>query len=165
MSWGADAQYTRLVAEHGTALLRLAVLLTGNRFDGEDALQDALVKVAASWTRTRPTKALPYLKRAVANASFDLIRRRRETAVEEVPERAQLERGFLRYEQDVAFFALVDALPDGQRRVLILRYFADLDDRAIAETLDITPETVRSQAHRGLAKLRADLAVTAGGAS
>jgi hypothetical protein len=39
-TWRADARYTRLVQEHGSALLRLAVMLTGNRHDAEDAVQD-----------------------------------------------------------------------------------------------------------------------------
>lgn len=159
-SWAADAQYTRLVEQHGTALLRLAVLLTGNRFDGEDALQEALIRVAASWERARPAKALAYLKRSVANECFDLIRRRREISVADVPDTPVHERRFLRHEEDQQFFALVDQLPDRQRSTLILRYFADLDDRSIAEILDCSPETVRSQAHRGLEKLRIATAAT-----
>ena len=153
-AWGGDAQYTRLVEQHGTALLRLAVLLTGNRFDGEDALQEALLSVAASWQRTRPQKALAYLKKSVANASFDLLKKRREISVAEVPDTLVHERRFLKYEDDQQFFALVNTLPEGQRNTLILRYFSDLDDRAIADILGVTPETVRSQAHRGLEKLR-----------
>jgi RNA polymerase sigma factor (sigma-70 family) len=137
-------------------------LLTGSRHDGEDALQDALLSVASSWERTRPRHALAYLRRAVANASFDLLHMRRDVLVAEVPDRATDDRGFLRYEEDRRFFALVDNLPDRQRSTLILRYFADLDDRAIAELLGVSPETVRSQAHRGLEKLRSAMSVPGG---
>ena len=156
-AWGADAQYTRLVEQHGTALLRLAVLLTGNRFDGEDALQEALISVAGSWKRTRPQQAVAYLKKSVANACFDLMKKRRDISVSDVPDSPVHDRRFLKYEDDQQFFALVNTLPEGQRSTLILRYFADLDDRAIAEILGVTPETVRSQAHRGLEKLRASV--------
>jgi DNA-directed RNA polymerase specialized sigma24 family protein len=42
-----------------------------------------------------------------------------------------------------------------QRATLILRYHADFDDRTIAATLGCSVETVRSQAHHAIAKLRA----------
>jgi RNA polymerase sigma factor (sigma-70 family) len=66
------------------------------------------------------------------------------------------ELGFLRLEQDREFFALVQALPPQQRAVIVLRYYAGQDDRTIAATLGCSPSTVRSQATRALAKLRAD---------
>lgn len=47
------------------------------------------------------------------------------------------------------------ALPPRQRAAVVLRHWLDLDAAASAELLGCTPETVRSQAHRGLMKLRA----------
>ena len=41
--------------------------------------------------------------------------------------------------------------------VLVLRYYLDLSEREIAETLGIAPGSVKSHAHRGLAKLRTAL--------
>ena len=41
-----------------------------------------------------------------------------------------------------------------RRAVLVLRYYEDLPDARIAELMDCTPGTVRSQAARGLAALR-----------
>jgi RNA polymerase sigma factor (sigma-70 family) len=153
-TWGADARLTRVVERHGTALLRLAVLLTGSRYDGEDAFQNAIVAVAQSWQRTGPREALPYLRRAVVNECFHLHRGRREVATDAVPARMFHEPGFLRHEEDQNFFRHLVDLPEKQRATLVLRYFADLDDRTIAEMLDCSVETVRSQASRALAKLR-----------
>jgi RNA polymerase sigma factor (sigma-70 family) len=153
-AWGADAQLTRTVEQHGTALLRLAVLLTGNRHDGEDALQNAIIAVAGSWRRTRPRAALAYLRRAVANECFHVHRGRDEVIMPDVPERMFHDHAFLRYEDDQRFFALLANLPEKQRATLILRYFADLDDHVIGEILECSVETVRSQASRAIAKLR-----------
>jgi RNA polymerase sigma factor (sigma-70 family) len=45
-------------------------------------------------------------------------------------------------------------LPERQRETLVLRYYADLDDIQISKILGVSRETVRSQAMRGLDKLR-----------
>jgi RNA polymerase sigma factor (sigma-70 family) len=50
---------------------------------------------------------------------------------------------------------LVRDLPPKQRAVLVLRYLFDLGDAEIAETLGIGLSTVRTQAMRALAALRA----------
>lgn len=158
-AWGADARYTRLVERHATTLLHLAMLLTGNRFDAEDVVQDVLISVAAKWRVSEPTSTLAYLKRAVANRSIDVIRKRREIPTEHFPDSLVEERGFLRHEDDERFFELVRALPDRQRATVILRYSADLDDHTIAKLLGVSVETVRSQAKHALTKLRAEHAV------
>jgi RNA polymerase sigma factor (sigma-70 family) len=49
---------------------------------------------------------------------------------------------------------LVRALPRRQRAVVVLRYFADLSEAQIAETLDCSVGTVKSQHAKALATLR-----------
>jgi RNA polymerase sigma factor (sigma-70 family) len=153
--WGADANYTRLIGEHGGALLHLAILLTGNRHDAEDIVQDAVISVASSWQKTRPRAVYAYLKRAVSNRAIDYLRARKEIPSESILETAVEDYGFLAYDDDRRFFAIVNTLPVRQRATLILRYHADFDDRTIAATLGCSVETVRSQAHHAIAKLRA----------
>jgi RNA polymerase sigma factor (sigma-70 family) len=51
--------------------------------------------------------------------------------------------------------AAVDRLPQRQREVLILRYFLDLSEAEIAETLKISRGSVKSHSSRGIAALRA----------
>jgi RNA polymerase sigma factor (sigma-70 family) len=153
-TWGADANYTRLITQHGGALLHLAILLTGNRHDAEDIVQDAVISVASSWSKTRPRSVFAYLKRAVTNRAIDYLRARKEIPSDSILETAVEEFGFLRHEEDRQFFAIVNILPMRQRATLILRYYADMDDRSIAEALGCSVQTVRSQAHHAIAKLR-----------
>jgi len=157
-AWGADARYTRLVEEHGRGLLHLAILLTGNRHDAEDVVQDVLISVASAWPVMRP---LAYLKRSVANRSVDIMRKRREVVTDTVPDTPYDDAGLLRHEEDKRFFELLQDLPDRQRETLVLRYHADLSNAAIAKILGCSVETVRSQAHHALAKLRASESVLA----
>jgi RNA polymerase sigma factor (sigma-70 family) len=44
-------------------------------------------------------------------------------------------------------------LPDRQREVLVLRFYLDEPEAEIARVMGISPSTVRSTAHRGLAAL------------
>ena len=53
-----------------------------------------------------------------------------------------------------AVLAALASLPDRQREVLVLRYYADLSEAAIADALGISPGTVKAHASRGLAALR-----------
>lgn len=153
--WAADARYLQLVEQHSAALMRLAVLLTGDRYDAEDAVQDVLIDVAQAWPRVRRDTASAYLRKALVHRVLDGHRRRRETPVESVPERPMMDGRLLRLEEDRAFVARVQDLPPQQKAVIVLRYYADLPDQEIARALHCSRATVRSQAHRALAKLRA----------
>jgi RNA polymerase sigma-70 factor (sigma-E family) len=52
---------------------------------------------------------------------------------------------------------VIDALPFRQRAVVVLRYYDDQSEEAIAEILGCRPGTVKSLAHRALARLRKEL--------
>ncbi|MFD8652601.1 RNA polymerase sigma factor, partial [Streptomyces mirabilis] len=51
----------------------------------------------------------------------------------------------------------LDELPDAQRQVLVLRFYADLSVRGIAEELGIPEGTVKSRLHSAVRALRARL--------
>src|SRR5262245_63163291 len=53
-----------------------------------------------------------------------------------------------------AVWRLIVRLPPKQRSTIVLRYYEDLDDVAIAEILGCSPVTVRTHAMRALAALR-----------
>ena len=54
----------------------------------------------------------------------------------------------------VAVRQLLAGLPRRQRAVLVLRYYADLSVREVAEVLDIPEGTVKTHTSRGLKVLR-----------
>jgi RNA polymerase sigma factor (sigma-70 family) len=56
-------------------------------------------------------------------------------------------------ERDFLIRALA-GLPPRQRTVLVLRYYNDLSEAEIADVLGCSVGTVKSQASRGLARLR-----------
>ena len=59
-----------------------------------------------------------------------------------------------RFVTNTALIEALDALPHGQRAVIVLRYGSQLSEAETAATLDITTGTVKSQTARALARLR-----------
>lgn len=148
--------FEEFVAARGPSLLRLAVMLTGNRHDAEDLLQATFVKVVRHWGRVSDAGSPEaYTRQILINEHLSWRRRpqRRESAVAEVelPVLADPTPGIS--VRDAAW-QLLDLLPPRQRTVLALRYYADLSDDQIAQTLGCSASTVRSNATRALAALR-----------
>jgi RNA polymerase sigma-70 factor (sigma-E family) len=153
--------FEEYVAARGPALVRFAVLLTGDDHRAEDLVQDALTKAYLRWSRIRRADDPDvYLRRLVLNGSRSWWRRR---ANREVPAElgtggaadraAPGDVGGEAAERD-ALWRLISALPEQQRAVVVLRYYEDLDDATIARVLDCSTVTVRTHAMRALQKLR-----------
>ncbi|MXZ53710.1 MAG: sigma-70 family RNA polymerase sigma factor [Acidimicrobiaceae bacterium] len=147
---GADLE-SLFVAER-VSMVRLATLMVGSRAMAEEVVQDAFASVSERWDGIDRPGA--YLRTAVVNGCAQILRRRsaedrhRPVALEnpsEIPERL------------IELRSALDRLSDRQRIVVVLRYFVDMPDDEIAQTLDVRPSTVRSLAHRALAVLRREL--------
>lgn len=138
-----------------SALLRSALLLTGERATAEDLVQEAAIKVAARWERLRDQHPSAYARRIIYRDHATWWRRRRET-----PAASTGEVGGDRpvdppdHEQRSVLLDALAELPRGQRAVVVLRYFDDLTERQAAEVLGVSVGTVKSQAHAALARLR-----------
>jgi RNA polymerase sigma-70 factor (ECF subfamily) len=110
---------------------------------GRDAVQEAFAKAVRARHGFRARGPLDaWLWRAVVNAALSERRRRARPPL--APD-AIVENGSHPLEDDVR--AAIDRLPERQRLVLFLRYYADLDYREIADTLGISPGTVGAALH------------------
>jgi RNA polymerase sigma-70 factor (sigma-E family) len=158
-SWTADEALERLYAAHWRQLVRLSVLLVRDVGTAEEVVQDAFIAVHRHWDRLRdPDKGLAYLRRAVVNQSRSTLRHRMVVArhVERGPDPSatpdvEPDAGFT---QRAAVLEAMRALPQRQREVLALRYYLDLSEAEIADTLRISRGAVKSHASRGAAALR-----------
>jgi RNA polymerase sigma-70 factor (sigma-E family) len=140
-------------------LFKTALLLAGqDRAAAEDLLQLALERAYRHWARVcRSGDPERYVQRILANASNDRWRqaaRRPERLLRpgDADPRAQDQSDAVA-ERDFLMRALA-ALPPRQRTVLVLRYFNDLSEAETADALGCSVGTVKSQASRGLARLR-----------
>ncbi|MFJ4683531.1 SigE family RNA polymerase sigma factor [Streptomyces sp. NPDC088789] len=156
----AEAQddFREFVATRSTALLKTAVLLSGgDRHAGEDLLQNALIKAAGRWQRIDQPEA--YVRQILYRQQIGRWRLkwpRRELTVAEPPEHGTaVDSTADLAELRLLIRDLLARLTPRQRAVLVLRYFEDLPEAEVARVLGCSVGTVRSTAHRSLARLRA----------
>ena len=149
-----DAAFTAFMTQATPSLLRTAWLLTGSHDAARDLVQGTLVKTYAAWPKVRENDALPYARRILINHRTDTWRSTRgEHPVAEVPERAHHD-GSASEDRD-QLVRLLSTLPRQQRTVVVLRYYNDLPEQAVADLMGISVGAVKSAASRGLAGLRA----------
>jgi len=148
-------------------VLAQAWRMLGDRGEAEDVAQEAMLRLwrqAGTW-RAGEARISTWLYRVTRNLCIDRIRRRRPAAdLEAVAEPADpapsvLER-LAGTERSRALAVAIGALPDRQRRALVLRHFEGLANPDIAGRLDCSVEAVESllaRARRTLAaRIRAD---------
>ncbi len=154
--------FEEFVAARGQHLWRSAWLMTGDAQKAEDLVQTALVKCWLRWSSIANDGAVEaYVRRAMVTTYTDWWRRRwtGEVPTGVLPEVGRLaDHAVVDERRDLV--AALATLPRGQRAVLVLRYFDDLTEAQTAEELGITVGTVKSQASRGLATLRASHLLT-----
>lgn len=152
-----DGEFAAYMAARQASLLRTAYLLSGDRHTAEDLAQTALAKLYLSWDKVRDQGSLDgYVRRIMVNELNSLWRRpwkRREHSTDLVPD-VEVHRDEYDEGQAAAVWSFVQTLPTKQRAVVVLRYYEGLSEAEIAETLGISPGTVKSQASRALAALR-----------
>ncbi len=153
-----DAEFREYVLTRGTALLRVAVMLTGNRADAEDLVQVALAKTYLAWDKINDRAALDaYVRRAMVNTHISWWRRRKfeEYPTDELPDQAIADHARESEMAEVVQRAL-DRLPGRMRAAVILRYFEDMTEPEIAQALGVSLGTVKSTVSRAVARLRVD---------
>ncbi len=142
----------------GTALLRMAVMLTGNRADAEDLVQAALANTFLAWDKINDRAALDaYVRRAMVNTHISWWRRRRleEFPTDQLPDQAVADHARESDTAEVVRRAL-DRLPERMRAAVMLRYFEDMTEPEIAALLGVSLGTVKSTVSRAVARLRID---------
>ncbi len=129
-------------------MVKLARGLVDSSERAEEIVQDAFAKVFERWNRLNEPGG--YLRVSVINGSRSELRRREVSRRFGLTRRAE---ATAPTERDYLIDAL-DQLPAKQKTVLVLRFFADMSEKEIADTLGIRPGTVKSTTSRGLARLR-----------
>ena len=150
--------FEEFVADHGQSLLRLAFVLTGDRHLAEDLAQTALADAYRHWRKVAAARAPEaYVRRMLVNAHLSWRRRRWTTERPAEPAEASTSPLADPGEAVAArdhIRVLLTGLAPRARTVLVLRYYADLDDAGIAAAMGVSESSVRATASRALASLR-----------
>jgi RNA polymerase sigma-70 factor (sigma-E family) len=153
--------FEEFAAARLASLLRYAALLSGDREEARDIVQEVLARALVKWGRIGSVQdPYGYVRRMVTNEFLSLRRRRRVWTVPLGPEAvdgASAPRASEHAEPDDELWRLLMRLPRQQRAVIVLRYYESLSDLEIAEVLGCRTGTVRSNASRALAALRIEL--------
>jgi RNA polymerase sigma-70 factor (sigma-E family) len=152
-----NQSFTDFVSAEQAALLRLAVLLAGDRGNAEDLVQTALMKSYRNWPRiTRSGTPTAYVRRVLVTTHTSWRRRLSSTeqVMESVPDRTDL---MAPDEVDEELRRALRALPPRMRTAVVLRYFEDLSEQSTADLMGCSTSTVNTHTPRGLARLRASL--------
>lgn len=158
----APVTFDEWAAERAPALLRFAVVLTGDRGLAEDVVQEVLIRVYERWKQVvRLDRPEAYTRRMIVNEYLSWRRRWSRFLPSDTAtagggvDHATADHADQHADREALGQALA-RLPRRQQVVLVLRYYGGLSDNEIADVLDCSSGTVRGYASRALATLRVD---------
>ncbi|MGW5777297.1 SigE family RNA polymerase sigma factor [Streptomyces sp. NPDC003863] len=155
---------TETYRAHYRSLLGLAALLLDDTASCEDVVQEAFIRVHSARKRVRePEKTLAYLRQTVVNLSRSALRRRilgLKLLSKPMPDMASAEEGAYEQLEREDLIKAMRGLQRRQREVLALRYFSDMTEVQVAETLGISLGSVKAYGSRGIAALRVAMGAT-----
>jgi RNA polymerase sigma-70 factor (ECF subfamily) len=161
----ADPIFDTLVTEHQTRVLRVCRSILRDDHLGADAAQETFLRLWRHVVEDRaPERAGPWLRRVAVTTSLDVLRRKRsrpDTRDAEAPVEERPELAVERAPDDEAgsrellqrFEVALLTLPEGQRTVFLLKHSGGLTLSEVAETLDVSVPTVKTQFARACLRL------------
>ena len=166
---GDIAGLEALVHIHQLQALRVAYGITGDLATAEDVVADAFITVydrIGQYDEQRPFA--PWFYRIVVNGALRALRDRSRIHTSTIDSGAWLlnqtghspgpEMEAEQRELRAQVLAQIYMLPPDQRAAVVLRYYLDMSEAAIAETLDCPLGTVKWRLHTAKQKLRQALA-------
>ena len=158
-----EAAFAAFAGGRWLTLARSAVLLGASHHEAEDLAQTVLMKCYVSWSRvSAATHPDAYVMKILLN-EFRSSRRRRwwqERPTAALPEVTAPDATHGIDGADAVARAL-DGLGKAHREVVVLRYYAHLTDRQIADVLGVAEGTVKSRLSRAHRQLASDEHLTA----
>lgn len=161
---GDPAATRAMVARKLPRLLSLAGRMLGDSAEAEDVAQEAFLRIWKQASRWRPGDARfdTWLHRVALNLCYDRLRRRRELAFADPPDRADdgpgPDRGLLAADTGRRVGAALQSLPDRQREAIVLCHYQELGNIEAAAVMGVSVEALESLLGRGRRALRVALA-------
>jgi RNA polymerase sigma-70 factor (sigma-E family) len=145
-----DSEFSEYASARWLHLVRSARLLGCSGHEAEDVAQTTLVKCYVAWSKVSDA----YVARVLVN-TYRHSRRRmwwNEVPTEHLPEQISADPTSSVADTDAVRRAL-DRLPQGQREAVVLRHYLGLSEREAADSLHVSPGTIKSRLSRARAQL------------
>lgn len=147
--------FTAFVRGRSPALMRSAVLLTGDSHQAEELLQVSLAKAYLAWGRIREQDAAEaYVRRIMVTTNISTWRKVRARLITGTMDREPSEEPGTDIETRMDMWSTLRTLPTRQRTVIVLRYYEDLTEAATAQAMGCSIGTVKRYHARALSSLR-----------
>jgi RNA polymerase sigma-70 factor (sigma-E family) len=149
-------QVTELYQAHALGLLRLAVIMLGDRQAAEDVVQDAFLGLFRRWGALNdPERALAYVRSSVFNGCRTVMRKRvrDQRFMPADPDAESAEARVVLGEEHREVLAALRRLPGRQREAVALRYCLDMPVGEVARVMGVAEGTVKSATSRGIAAI------------
>ncbi|MDY0201968.1 MAG: RNA polymerase sigma factor [Tenuifilaceae bacterium] len=143
----------QLYQKYFKVMFQICLSYSGDRTEAKDIMQDAFIKVFTNLEKFDPANSLEgWIRRIVTNTAIDYFRKRKRLVfLDEFPDEPdEEERGTYTFQEltnDVILYH-IKKLPDGARVVFNLFAVEGLKHKEIAEKLNITEGTSKSQYKR-----------------
>ena len=157
---GDQHAFAALAGAHRARLWSICLRITGNEYDAEDALQEALTAAWLNLDKFRSDARFgTWAYRIASNAAIAVIRKRRDSPTDTFEHLDVADGGD--FTEALAIRDRVNAalarIPEQFREALVLREYGDLTYDAIAEHQGVGVQTVKSRLNRARAALAAEL--------
>ena len=170
---GESSAFEQIIRTHNQRLFRIARSILRDSFEAEDIVQEAYIKAFSNLdileTSNEPGA---WLAKITSNLAISRLRQKKrqirlaeelieDNAIQNVIPLRQGGNGAMSPEHQTALTQIrqllereIDDLPDGFREVFVLRVVEDMSVIETAQTLDLSPQTVKSRLHRARAKIQ-----------
>lgn len=165
---GDESALAELIARHKDKIFTSIVLLVKDQYLAEDIFQDTFIKIIDTVRAGRYTekgKFLPWAVRIAHNLCVDHFRRIKRTPMVRTSENKDIfnilsfsdpcvEECIMMRQSHEKVKKMLDLLPEEQREVIILRHYAEMSFKEIADLTHVSINTALGRMRYGLINLR-----------
>lgn len=156
---GSESATTQIYQQYAKAMYNTLIRITGSTEEAQDLLQDAFIKAFQNIEKYRGESTFgAWLKRIVVNTGLEQVRKKKikfEELNENFDVSGELTENFI--PDPVLIHEEIKKLPNGSRTVLSLYLLEGYSHQEIADELDISVSTSKTQYMRAKLLLREKL--------
>ncbi len=155
---GNAKAFQELMEEEKTKLYRIAFIYTKNEADAMEVFQETVYKAFISIQNLKePHYFSTWLTRILINTALDLLRKKKKIIPMEKDVLESKAGSYLPSANTDDVLQMIMQLEEKYKTALILRFYKDLTIKQIAEALSCPEGTVKTNIHRGIQLLRAEM--------